>query len=62
MRPRPSAPPAGSPLALQLAHFLRVVRGTEAPLVDGADATRSLAATLAIAQAAGMDGIDPRSL
>jgi predicted dehydrogenase len=40
------------PQVLQLRHFCRVIRGDEAPLVTGADATRTLAATLAIRDAA----------
>jgi len=38
--------------ARQLAHFCRVIRRTEAPRIDGADATRTLAAALAVHQAA----------
>ncbi len=37
------------PQVRQLAHFLRVVRGEEAPRIDAADAARTLATTLAIA-------------
>ena len=40
------------PLARQLQHFCRVIRGEEQPLVCGADATRTLAATLAVHEAA----------
>ncbi|MGI9419295.1 MAG: Gfo/Idh/MocA family protein [Geminicoccaceae bacterium] len=36
----------------QIAHFARVIRGEEAPIISGADATRSLAATLAVVEAA----------
>lgn len=36
------------PLALQLEHFCRVVRGDEEPLIDAQDATRSLAVALAV--------------
>ena len=36
------------PLASQLEHFCRVVRGEETPLVDGRDASRSLAIALAV--------------
>ena len=36
------------PLVRQLEHFCRVVRREEAPLVDGRDGTRSLAAALAV--------------
>lgn len=35
------------PLVRQLEHFCRVVRGAEAPIVDGLDGTRSLAVALA---------------
>jgi predicted dehydrogenase len=38
--------------ARQLAHFCRVIRRSEAPRIDGADATRTLAAALAVHQAA----------
>ncbi len=41
---------AGDPFALQMRHFLAVVEGREAPLSPAADATRSLEATLAVAQ------------
>lgn len=37
------------PLVEQLRHFCRVVRGQEAPLVDGLEAAKTLAATLALA-------------
>jgi predicted dehydrogenase len=40
------------PYRRQLCHFLAVIRGEERPVSDGADATRSLAATLAIHHAA----------
>ncbi len=40
------------PQPRQLAHFLRVIRGDEAPRIDGDDATRTLAVTLSIAEAA----------
>jgi predicted dehydrogenase len=43
---------ASDPLARQLAHFCAVIRGEVAPLVSGRDAMRSLAATLAIHEAA----------
>ena len=46
----PRAP--GDPLVRQLEHFCAVVRGEVAPCCDLASATRSLQATLAIAQAA----------
>lgn len=44
--------PAGEALTLQLQHFIRVVQGTEAPLIDAADAGRTLALVEAIRQAA----------
>jgi len=40
------------PLALQLQHFLQVVRGEAAPLVSGQDGAATLAATLAVLEAA----------
>jgi predicted dehydrogenase len=40
------------PLVRQLRHFCRVVRGEEKSRISGADATRTLAATLAIHEAA----------
>ena len=40
------------PLPLQLAHFCRVIRGEETPLVDAEDATRSLAVALAVQESA----------
>ena len=43
---------AADPLALQLEHFCRVVRGEEPPIVDGLDGTRSLAAVLAVLESA----------
>lgn len=45
------APPA-DPQARQIRHFCKVIRGEERPRIDGADATRTLAATLAVKQAA----------
>ncbi|QCO06317.1 Gfo/Idh/MocA family protein [Azospirillum argentinense] len=42
----------GNPYALQLAHFARVIRGEEAPLASGSDATETLRATLAVKEAA----------
>ena len=36
----------------QLAHFIQVARGEDEPRVNGKDATRSLAATLAVQRAA----------
>ncbi|MFC3607234.1 Gfo/Idh/MocA family protein [Stutzerimonas tarimensis] len=44
--------PAGDALALQLQHFVRVVRGEARPLVDAADAGRTLALVEAIRHAA----------
>ena len=38
------------PLKLQLAHFCRVVRGEEEPLVNAEEGTRSLALTLAVGE------------
>jgi predicted dehydrogenase len=40
------------PQVRQLAHFLRVVQGEETPRIDAADALRTLATTLAVAEAA----------
>ena len=40
------------PLARQLRHFCRVIRGEESPRITGVDATRTLAATLAVHEAA----------
>ncbi len=40
------------PLQRQLQHFAAVVRGEAQPVIDGADATRTLAATLAVTEAA----------
>jgi predicted dehydrogenase len=40
------------PQARQLRHFCRVIRGEEAPRIDGADATRTLAVVEAIRKAA----------
>jgi predicted dehydrogenase len=44
--------PRGNPYAEQLRHFAAVVRGEEAPLTSGPDGARTLAATLAVKQAA----------
>ncbi|HET9046895.1 MAG TPA: Gfo/Idh/MocA family oxidoreductase [Casimicrobiaceae bacterium] len=44
--------PKADPLARQLRHFVRVIRGEEAPRVSARDAMRSLALTLAIEEAA----------
>ena len=43
---------AEDPQVRQLRHFCRVVRGEEEPLITGTDATRTLAATLAVREAA----------
>ena len=40
------------PYLRQLHHFARVIRGEEAPVIDVAEGTRTLAATLAIAESA----------
>ncbi len=37
----------------QIAHFARVIRGEETPIITGEDASRSLEATLAVIEAAG---------
>lgn len=42
----------GDPYARQLAHFRAVIRGAEKPVITGADATATLAATLAVEEAA----------
>jgi predicted dehydrogenase len=42
----------GDPYARQLAHFRAVVRGNERPVIDARDATATLAATLAVEEAA----------
>ncbi len=39
--------------AEQIAHFIRVIRGEEVPIITGEDASRSLAATLAVVEAIG---------
>lgn len=44
--------PNEDPLMRQLRHFCRVIRGEEAPRITGADAARTLAATLAVHDAA----------
>ena len=40
------------PLAAQLAHFCRVIRSEESPLINGWDGLRTLAATLAVLESA----------
>lgn len=40
------------PYPRQLLHFARVIRGQEKPMIDAAEGTRTLAATLAIAESA----------
>lgn len=42
----------GDPYARQLTHFLAVIRGAERPVIGAADATATLAATLAVEEAA----------
>jgi predicted dehydrogenase len=44
------------PYPRQLHHFARVIRGEEAPLIDVAEGTRTLATTLAIAESAKTGG------
>lgn len=44
--------PPANPYAEQLRHFAAVMRGTETPLTSGRDGMRTLAATLAVKQAA----------
>jgi predicted dehydrogenase len=44
--------PYRDPLVEQMHHFLRVVRGEEAPLVSGRDGAATLAATLAVTESA----------
>jgi len=39
---------AGDPIAIQLEHFCRVIRGEEEPLIDARDGAHSLAAALAV--------------
>ncbi|MBU6499530.1 MAG: Gfo/Idh/MocA family oxidoreductase, partial [Rhodospirillales bacterium] len=46
-----------NPYEEQLRHLVRVTAGLEAPLSDGADATRTLAATLAVHRAAASGGM-----
>jgi predicted dehydrogenase len=43
---------SGNPYALQLAHFCQVARGEAAPLCSAADGMATLAATLAVREAA----------
>jgi predicted dehydrogenase len=43
---------SADPYPRQLHHFARVIRGEEAPVIDVAEGTRTLAATLAIAESA----------
>ena len=47
---RPTGP--GTPLNAQVEHFGRVIRGEEEPRTSGADGARTLAATLAVTEAA----------
>ena len=44
--------PGGDVYTEQIAHFARVIRGEEMPIITGEDASRSLAATLAVIEAA----------
>lgn len=50
---------AGDPLERQTLHFLKVVRGEEAPLVSGYDGARTVAATLAVSRS-GREGREIR--
>jgi predicted dehydrogenase len=50
----------GDPLARQLAHFCAVIRGEAEPRVTAADATRTLRATLAVAESARQGGMPVR--
>ncbi|HEX6707111.1 MAG TPA: Gfo/Idh/MocA family oxidoreductase [Albitalea sp.] len=52
--------PLGDPLARQLAHFCAVIRGETEPRVSAADATRTLRATLAVAESARQGGTPVR--
>jgi predicted dehydrogenase len=55
MAPLMSEPVAvvhADPLARQIDHFCAVIRGEAAPIISGEDATRTLAATLAVHEAA----------
>ncbi len=45
------------PYPEQLRHFARVIRGEEAPVIDVAEGTRTLAATLAIVESAKSGGV-----
>lgn len=45
------------PLAEQIRHFCAVIRGTEAPITDAADAARTLAVVEAVARAARQGGL-----
>ena len=47
---------SADPYPRQLRHFARVIRGEEAPVIDVAEGTRTLAATLAITQSAKSGG------
>ena len=44
--------PEQDPLTLQMRHFSAVIRGEVAPLLDGRGGARTLAATLAVTEAA----------
>jgi len=52
LTPEPVSLPPVDVYAEQIAHFGRVIRGEEAPIITGEDASRSLAATLAVLDAA----------
>jgi predicted dehydrogenase len=45
-------PDPGDPLTAQLAHFCRVIRGAETPLVSGQEGLKTLAATQAVLESA----------
>jgi len=54
---------AAEPLARQISHFCRVMRGEEKPLISGEDGLRSLAAVLALEESARRNApISPNSL
>ena len=50
--PLEALPKQSGPLVAQIAHFCRVIREVEAPLVNGPDAAKSLAVVLAILESA----------
>lgn len=51
LKPEAMTLPKVDVYAEQIAHFMRVTRGEEAPIITGEDASRSLAATLAVVEA-----------